>query len=121
LCGQTLGEQQGSEANCPKADWVQGPHYFLILRQEPDGRWLLAPLYSGNAAGSEPLDNALKGGSGNRWRNDVSYFHPDQFWLVHSGAILAAQFNDNSTQANRRTYATNNPAEIERVIGLKRA
>lgn len=85
---------------------VRGPHYFILLEyNQADDAWLAAPLFSKAAAGSSPLNEALKTGLADKWVGQTSHYSAWQMWKMPSSAITAASEEDESNAQCRRLYA----------------
>lgn len=105
----------GSVANAGQDRAVQGPHYFLVL--QADGvTCVAAPLFSKSAPGSDLLDETKKAGLPDKWVGQDTYTSRWQHWRIPLANIEAASSDEESRPTNRRTYAADDPAELERIL-----
>jgi hypothetical protein len=91
---------------------VLGPHFFLVLRKTRPGRFLLTPLFSRPGYDRIALDDDLKTGRTQFWRDQASYMFRWEFWLASTSAVVDASARERSPRDQRNGYALHRPDRL---------
>jgi hypothetical protein len=111
------GAETNAQRTATEDRAVTGPHYFLVLEVDTAaGRCTAVPLFSEPTRGSDPLDDALKGGRAQKWIGKPSYFSRWQHWRIPLAHFKAVSAREESSPADRRTYAVNDPNTLQAIV-----
>jgi hypothetical protein len=98
----------GATFSCSDQMAVFRSGYFVCISHDGArriGKWL--PLYGDNSIGRVEVDSNLKSGI-ETWRQNPTYFHPDQVWEVRDALIpSAARDGHDLTEQGRRNRLKN--------------
>lgn len=90
---------------------VQGAHYFLILNVS-EGMVVATPLFSRQGAQHIELTENKKLGRARHWLGISTYMYRWQHWRFPVSSISSASANDDSSQADRRSYSSHQLAAL---------
>lgn len=98
----------GATVSCSDETAVFRSGYFVCISHDGGrkvGKWL--PLYGDSSIGRVEVDSNLKSGI-ETWRQNPTYFHPDQVWEVQDALIPpAAKDGRDLTEQGRRNRLKN--------------
>jgi hypothetical protein len=80
------------------------------------GMCIAAPLFSKDAPGSDRLDESRKAGLADKWLGQPTFTSRWQHWRIPVASIATASGAEESLPTNRRTYAENDHAELDRIL-----
>jgi hypothetical protein len=117
LDDRVLAQCPGCRSNArTSANLVNRPGPFLVLAMMPDDAWLCVPLISNPGASRLALDQTLKSGPGNGWRERMSYYSLHQFWVIPTPCLLSASAGEFSPVGNRQRYADEHSEALSKII-----
>lgn len=98
---------------------VVDPHYFLILKVEGDFVTAV-PLFSRGKAGSQKLEEGLKAGYPDKWKNAPSFYSKWQHWLIPIDSIVKSSESEESSAGDRRIYAKGKQQKIDYILNFQK-